>query len=146
MSEPLIQVEDFEVRFDRDLSDKERTRVEALIDDASALVRSVAGVDFTDENGGGVPDEIIPVVVAAVRRAIQNPDDLTSESIGNYSWQRDGGEPGNVFLTSHEKRVARRAAGKGSWRSVELQADPGFDNYGPRMWQQPGRLTQQVWP
>lgn len=93
-------------------------RVVALLEDASALVRDVAGRDWIDPETGDplpVPGSIRAVVLRAVERAVRNPEGFSSESAGDYSYQRTGVQPG-VYLTEAEEKAIRRALGKtGLW-------------------------------
>ena len=116
----LATVKDVETRLGRKLaSEAETGRVVALLDDASALVRDVAGATWVDEDGTEHPDRVPPtiryVVLRAVDRAIRNPDGFSAESDGDYSYQRIGVEPG-IYLTPGEERAIRRAMGRtGLW-------------------------------
>lgn len=115
----LAAVTEVETRLGRQFSDDspELGRVAALLDDASALVRDVAGTTWIDSNGDPlpVPGTIRYVVLRAVERAIRNPDGFSAESDGDYSYQRTGVEPG-VYLTPGEEKAIRRALGKtGLW-------------------------------
>lgn len=82
-------------------------QVGALIADASALVRQAArgALDAADDTT--VPAAVVPVVVAAVRRALVNPDGHTSVGIDDYRFttrHTDG-----VFLTKAERQAVARA-------------------------------------
>jgi hypothetical protein len=114
----LATVTDLEARLGRQFSDEELPRVHALLDDASHLVRDVAGracipddlADLTQVSGS-----VRAVVARMVERAIRNPEGFSAESAGDYSYQRTGVQPG-VYLTEAEERAIRRACGRtGLW-------------------------------
>lgn len=116
----LASVQDVETRLGRTFPTEspELARVAALLDDASALVRDVAGTTWIVAEVARpdlVPATIRYVVLRAVERAIRNPDGFSAESDGDYSYQRTGVEPG-VYLTPGEEKAIRRAMGKtGLW-------------------------------
>jgi Gp19/Gp15/Gp42-like protein len=116
--DPLASVSDLEARLGRTFAGDETTRALALLDDASALVRDVAGKTWINPDTGAlqpVPGTIRWVVLRATERAVRNPDGFSSESAGDYSYQRVGVEPG-VYLTEGEERAIRRGVGKtGLW-------------------------------
>lgn len=115
---PLADVSALEIRLGRSLEGAEVGRAVALLDDASALVRDVAGKDWIDPVTGdllSVPGTIRATVLRMVDRAVRNPDGFSSESAGDYSYQRTGVQPG-IYLTEAEERAIRRALGKsGMW-------------------------------
>lgn len=136
---PLAGVPDLEARLGRELSEDETGRATALLDDASALVRDVAGKTWIDPE----TDELLPVpgsirwvVLRAAERAIRNPEGYIQESAGDYSYQRRGAEPG-VYLTAGEERAIRKAIGKrGLWTQPVVRGDAYYrtvwymDQYG----------------
>jgi len=114
----LAELADFEVRYGRELSGDEITRAEALLDDASALIRDEAGDDFDT-----VPATVLFVVCEVVRRAFDNPAGLQGENIGDYGWH-GGAVPSGVYLTAEEKQIVHRAAGTlGGVVSLTLTSD-----------------------
>lgn len=114
MADPIISLKDFEDRYHGPVDDP--ARVTLLLDDASALVREAAGDDFED----GVPAAVVPVVVEAVRRAVDNPAGLDSETIGGYTWRAERSRTG-VYLTDAERRTVRRAANRLGVGSLHLE-------------------------
>lgn len=115
---PLADVSALEVRLGRSLEGAEASRAVALLDDASALVRDVAGKDWIDPDTGvllPVPGTVRATVLRMVDRAVRNPDGFSAESAGDYSYQRTGVQPG-IYLTDPEEKAIRRALGKsGLW-------------------------------
>lgn len=123
---PLADITDIEARLGRTFSGEEHTRVEALLDDASALVRDEAGITWIDPGTGlltTVPGSIRAVVLRSVERAVRNPQGFSAESAGDYSYQRTNVEPG-VYLTDSERQIIRRATGRtGLWTQPVTRGD-----------------------
>jgi len=116
--DPLADVASLEVRLGRTFVDPELSRVTALLDDASALVRDVAGKTWIDPDTGllqTVPGSIKAIVLRMVERAVRNPEGFSAESAGDYSYQRTGVQQG-IYITEAEERAIRKALGKtGLW-------------------------------
>lgn len=116
--EPLATVSALEIRLGRTFVEPELSRVEALLEDASDLVRDVAGKDWIDPDTGTlqpVPGTIRATVLRMVERAVRNPEGFSAESAGDYSYQRTGVQQG-IYITEGEERAVRRALGKtGLW-------------------------------
>ena len=106
----LITVAQLEARLKESFTGDALAQVEGLIDDASALVIHVARTDFAT----GVPGVIVAVVAQMVRRALENPGELTGENIGTYGWQAQQPSPtgGSLYVTRAERRLIREAAGR----------------------------------
>ncbi len=96
-------------------------RAQAALDDASAIIRSVAGEDWLTDAGvlETVPDVVVSVTLAVARRLYENPSGFTSETIGGYTYRR--GESGGSLLLPHEARDVRKAAGRSPIISVPLR-------------------------
>lgn len=117
--EPLASVTDLEIRLGRTFESTEVARALALLEDASELVRDVAGGKtwIDDETGElqRVPGSVRWAVLRSAERAVRNPEGYSAESAGDYSFQRTGVQPG-IYLTETEERAIRRALGKsGLW-------------------------------
>lgn len=113
---PLATVTDLEGRLagivDVPLASADLTRAANDLADASALVRSIAGVPWVAEDGVTVtaPDEVVTIVVRAAKRSFLNPELLTSENLGGkYSYQRDQTQT-SIALTADEVATVERAA------------------------------------
>lgn len=123
---PLADITDLEARLGRTFTGDELTRVEALLDDASALVRDEAGTTWIDPVTGlltVVPGSIRAVVLRAAERATRNPQGFSAESAGDYSYQRTNVEPG-VYLTDSERQIIRKAIGRtGLWTQPVTRGD-----------------------
>ena len=112
---PLATVDAFEARLGRTLDGADRARAQAALEDASSLARDVASTTYLDQTAvrTPVPGPIRSVVLAAARRAFDNPNGYASENLGSYSYSRDAAfSRGGVYLTAEEKRTIRRAANR----------------------------------
>jgi len=99
----LASVADLTDRLGREVDDAERARAEAALEDASALVREEARQDFTT----GAPAAVEAVVLTAALRVMRNPEGITSETIGPYSYKRRD-QDADVYLSEAEKAIVRR--------------------------------------
>ena len=125
---PLADIEDLEVRLDRTFTDVESPRIEALLDDVSAMVRLVAGktwVDPEDPTQVIAPDIVRVIVLRAAGRYINNPGGFSSESAGDYSYQRNGLDArGGLYLTEEEMGWLKKVAGRlGLWHQPLTRND-----------------------
>jgi len=131
--EPLASVADLEARLGRTFEGAEVPRAVALLDDASALARDVAGTTWIDPGTGAllpVPGSVRWAVLRAAERAVRNPEGYSAESAGDYSFQRTGVQPG-VYLTEAEERAIRKARGKtGLWTQQITRGE----NYDDTIW------------
>lgn len=121
----LADVQDLEYRVGREFGVQELGRVEAVLDDASALVRDEAGKTWIDESGNlmPVPASIRAVVLRVAERVIRNPQGFKQESGGDYSYTRADGAVG-VYLTDQERQIIRRAIRKpGLWTQPTERGD-----------------------
>lgn len=128
--EALATVTDLEARLGRTFESGELARAVAVLEDATALVRDEVGyVVWTDPDSGVllvplVPGSVRAVVLRAAERAIRNPGGFSSESSGDYTYQRTGTQQPGVFLTDGELRILRRATGrKGLWTQPVTRGD-----------------------
>lgn len=133
----LVTLANFQTRYGRVMVGEEITRVGAHITDASALVVDVADMT-TAWTAATLPAAVLPIVCEVARRAFDNPAGLQSETIGDYTWR--GGASGTgvavssgIYLTSDERRVVRRAAGRLGVGTVTLSADIPWAPTDPRM-------------
>lgn len=99
------------------------TRAERALEDASHLVRAETGIAWVNAYGVPEPPEAVVVVVLQIaKRVFINPDNLTSESVGSYSWQADQASMG-IYLSDDELRTVlaardaylRSRVGDGAW-------------------------------
>ena len=121
-----------------DFDEVERTRGEALLDEASELIRDLAGKTWlTTANAlDSVPRRVASVCVAAAARAFENPHGLLQRSLGDSSkmYDRRGREGGEiVYLTEEEERAVLKAAGVSTFVAVTLvspySADADLDTW-----------------
>jgi len=109
-----------------DFLDEERDRAEGLLDEASELIRDVAGKTWLDPDTGiptGVPRRVARICVAAAKRGFENPEGLAQRTIGDSSksYDRAGREGGEaVYLTAEEESAILKAAGLSGFQSVTL--------------------------
>lgn len=80
-------------------------RAQALLEDASTLVRSTAGLTWVDAEGeliADIPDLARLVVLAAAKRAFENPKGVRSETAGPFTVQHANRDGDLVWLTDAE--------------------------------------------
>ena len=124
MAGPLIERADLEARLGYTLTGGMATQADALIVDASAEVRSHADGLLDEVEAPDTPDLIKTVVVRVVRRALFNPNGLTSEAIDGHQWAAT--DRTAVFCTPDEIARIRRAVGL-----VSKFASVGMEGYLP---------------
>lgn len=115
-----------------DFDEMERERGEALLDEASELIRDVAEKTWltTTNDLDNVPRRVATICVAAAARAFENPHGLTQRTLGDSSKsydrsKREGGEV--VYLTEAEERAVRKAAGISTFVAVTLTSPYSAD-------------------
>jgi hypothetical protein len=115
----------------------EADRAEGLLDDASELIRDVAGKTWVSATTGAleeVPRRVARICVEAAFRAFENPYGLSQRTIGDSSkaYDRAGREGGEaVYLTGAEEDSIRKAAGGSSFVSVTLTSPYSADYVDP---------------
>lgn len=124
-----------------DFDEVERVRGEALLDEASELIRDVAEKSWLTTTNAldGVPRRVATICVAAAARAFENPHGLTQRSLGDSSKsydrsKREGGEI--VYLTEAEERAVRKAAGISTFVAVTLTSPYSSDAADLDVWAQ----------
>lgn len=123
----LAAVEDLLLRLARDeFADLEEVRAAAVLEDVSEFVREESRKDWLTRDADGVvvepfevdaPRIVRTITLRCAERAIRNPEGFSSESAGDYSYQRNGatGE-GGIYLTERELKILLRAGGNtGLW-------------------------------
>jgi hypothetical protein len=103
----LASLAEFEARLGQGtLSGGDEMKALALLDDASALVRDVAGQpDWTDETAG---ERAVSITLHVALRAFRNPDGLITQRLGDASWGWHHGTQPGVYLTKQEAESLRR--------------------------------------
>lgn len=93
----------------------DETRAQAMLDDVSALIRSVAGKTWVTDDAldADLPAIVVTVCCAAARRAYENPKNIRSSNIDGYSDVIAGDVVGGVELTEDERKLVRDAASIG---------------------------------
>lgn len=121
----LATIADMEARLGHTIDDPaERVRAQALLDDASALIRFEANRTWMDDTVdppvlGVVPDFVVSLTAQAALRGWYNPAGIESAQLGAVSVRYGG-----AWLTGAERaQLASLNRGQGL-QNVELQ--PGF--------------------
>lgn len=106
---PLATVDDLSTRLGQPIVDE--PQAEALLVYASTLVRAFAGRNWINPDGelDGVPDEIPPVVVEVVFRAVTNHLGVTQEATGPFSVSFGPDAAQRLYLNASDKAIIRHA-------------------------------------
>ena len=120
---PLATVEQLSARLGITPTGGDAERALAALEDASALIRSEAAIDWIDVDNdelSGVPSVIEAITLAVAYRAYQNPSGASQTILGDpsVSYAREGS--GAVYLTRDERKAVRKAAGISSVGSIAL--------------------------
>lgn len=114
--------EDLSARIPGGISSSDVARAQAALDDASSEIRAVAGEAWTTTNESDqvvldlpaepdwAADAIRRICCAVARRAYENPDGISQESLGSYSASMSNASA-DIYLTSAEKRTIARIVG-----------------------------------
>lgn len=115
----LASVRDLELRMSRTFdTDDDVAEAESALDEASEIVRETGSQLWVST--AEAPRIARTVTLRLAGRKIRNPDGLSAENAGDYSYQRPGvTADGPLHLTAWETMVLRRAAGR---RSLWTQA------------------------
>lgn len=130
---PLVDIDRLFAKIGYVPDGAELDRAAELLDEASELVRDVAGKTWADDETGvvsGVPRRVRSIVIDCAWRAFSNPEGLVQRTIGDSSksWDRAGREGGQiVYLTDDEERAIRKAAGTSSLVVATLYSPYGGD-------------------
>lgn len=117
---PLVDIDRLFAKIGYVPDGAELDRAAELLDEASELVRDIAGKTWADESTGvvsDVPRRVRSIVIDCAWRAFSNPEGLSQRTIGDSSksWDRAGREGGQiVYLTDDEERAIRKASGASS--------------------------------
>lgn len=121
---PLATVDDMETRLGKTIAaGVERDRAEALISDASTLVRHEAGRTWVDAEGDldSPPDVAVMTALSAAIRAWYNPSQIESAQLGAVSIRY-----GDVWLTAVERERLSSITRSGI-QSIETTHGFGFE-------------------
>lgn len=125
----FASIDDLTARRQGGVRDGERSRAQAALEDASALIRTEVGNDYVDTTGDTpvllttVPDIFLSVTCSAARRALDNPDGLQAETLGPWSGTY-ANSSGDVYLTTAERRLVRKGAGVSQVFTLATTRDP----------------------
>lgn len=121
----LASREAFEIRLGRDLIESEHKRVDAILEDTSAIALSLVKASWTPEM---VPHDVAAVVLSAALRTFKNPDRYIQQAIGDYSARIDSSEFASGLFTKPELDILERSSGSddfqfGSFGTIETVRD-----------------------
>lgn len=133
----LATVDDLGKLLQVSIEDTDVARAEALLDDASGLIRAEAGTSWVGDDGVTVtaPAVVVTICKNMAKRAFVNPAGYSSETVGNWTGRfadRDQVSSG-VYLTEPEIRMIRRAAGAPTLGTITLSRYPSIplsDSFG----------------
>lgn len=101
----------------------EQSQAEAVAEDASGMVRDLVKPLLDEVDPPEVPASIRAVVIAMVRRGVDNPNGYASESLGDYSRSTAPGGVATVYMTKREEKIVRRAVGLTGPGALEMTGD-----------------------
>jgi hypothetical protein len=117
---------DFEVRHGP-LLDGEEARVEALLEDATALIEAeLSGVEVSwlgETSAEDPPAAVKAVCIQVAYRVWSNPDSVAREELGEVARTYRGTDQADaLWLTVNEARLVRKVAGSGStFQSITVE-------------------------
>ena len=103
--------------------DLDSGQADALIDDATALVREAASPELDTVESPATPPAVVAVMVNMIRRGLSNPAGHAQETLGDFSYSTGGQMAATIYLTRRERRLVRRAAGKLGASSLTMTSD-----------------------
>lgn len=117
----LARLEDYALRYG-DVARASEGKVQALLDDASALVlEAVTGSTASWVTGEEDPPRtVVMVVTGAAHRALRHADGVVREQLGQHAVTYRADDSWDIWLTDEEERIVRKAAGLSSARTVTL--------------------------
>lgn len=101
-------------------------RVQAALDDASAIIRQAAAYNWASSLTGDlldVPPVITAITCAVAFRAYKNPTGARQASVGDVAVSFGAVDGSAIYLTKTEYRSVRRAAGRLRHGSIQLEGD-----------------------
>lgn len=116
----LADLSELETRLRRTFSGADAAWAESVLAEASVLVRAESRKDWVSPDDPTIltaPQLVRTITLRVAGRAILNPDGLSSETAGDYSYQRNAvGPDGGMYLTVWEKQMlAHEAKRSGVW-------------------------------
>jgi len=109
-------------------SEEDVAEAESALDEASEIVREESGTSWISPEDPSVitaPRIVKIITLRVAERKLRNPDGLSSETAGDYSYQRNGvGADGGLYLTDWEVKVLHRKTGRiGLWTQPTTRGD-----------------------
>lgn len=110
MTTPLADAEALNDRLGGEFGDLDQNRLNAALDDASALVRTEAGLTWLDINDDldSVPDIVVTITLSVARRIYENPRGIVHETTGPFSARFGEQAAQAIYLTDTEKEILNR--------------------------------------
>lgn len=138
MSTPtLASLAQLEARSPGGIAPGDQNRALAALDDASAWIRAEAGVDWIDDVTGAletVPPVIVSICCSVARRVLDNPDELTSETVAGWSGTKANASS-DTYLTKQERSMIHKVVDGGGGGMVAIPLESpypmpwGYDIY-----------------
>ena len=127
----LATVFDLERRLGSTVDDA--AQAQALLDYASALIRSEAGRLFVDVHGEltDLPDGVPEVCVEMVYRAVTNPGGVTQDTTGPFSVSFGSDAAQRIYMTKGDRRIL---GGRGRAFTVDPTPADAADFSDPAWW------------
>jgi hypothetical protein len=126
---PLAERSDLETRMKRVFETSEdEDEADSVLDEASEIVREESGQTWLDPDNPSIvtaPRIVRIITLRVAERRLRNPDGLSAETAGDYSYQRNGvGADGSSYLTEWELGVLHKYAGRtGMWNQPLTKGD-----------------------
>ena len=125
-SPALAEVSDLAARLGVATGDLDTPRAQANLSDASTLVRQVTGLTYVVDvdadplvlDTAAVTDVVEMVVLAAAKRAYENPTGVTQKSTGDVSMSFSARAESAVYLTDGELRMLRASVGRSGLSTI----------------------------
>lgn len=126
----LATIGELELRMQRPLvGTPDEGRAAAALADASALVRA----ELPPAKLTPVPAAVVTIVCQAAARVLRNPEGYASETAGQYGYRYGDAATVGVYLSTEERALLRRLAGRAGLRSTRTPYTAG----------EPGQHLQQ---
>jgi hypothetical protein len=123
---------DVENRFDRDLTDREKTQVTEWLDDVEdTILGRIPNLAALIAAGTLTQRTVVKVEANVVLRKLNNPQGKLTERIDDYSWTRDSSTAtGALFLTDEDWAELTPSAPSDSY-SIPVAYEPGWQTWAP---------------
>lgn len=127
---PLANSQDIVARAPELMATIDFQQAEALLEDASAIVRAFADCEWVNDDRDeleDVPDGIPGITALMVIRALRVPEGVTQEQIGNYSVSYSPYASDRLYLTRTDKAFIRKvSSGSSGAFSIDTYGAAGY--------------------